>query len=195
MIVNYFDLAGTLFSYITYKPMTKLPYTLEYSKVADSVLKHWTASSSQWLLRMQVNLFWSVRNPTGNRASYSCCSNKDVPQSDTVFFCLCLAGDTTVKPTEKNTSCFRRKDKKYEHLPQPRQSLIGGLVIRGGWILAAKSTRCSSVVAVWQNLREGGQGRTTCGVFPFRVTTKQDVAAGKTKNTAIYHPNYLLINN
>lgn len=27
MIVNYFDLAGTLSSYITFKPMTKLPHT------------------------------------------------------------------------------------------------------------------------------------------------------------------------
>lgn len=43
---------------VTYdKPMTKLPYILEHSKVADSVLKHWTVTSSQWLLRIQVNLF------------------------------------------------------------------------------------------------------------------------------------------
>lgn len=76
-----------------------------------------------------------------------------------------------------------RKEKKYQRLLQPRQSPMGDPVKYVGSILAAKSIRCSGVVC--QNLRGRGGKEGQHVAFVPSVTTKQDVAAGKTKSTAI----------
>lgn len=161
---------------------------LEVSNVTDFIRKKPIP-----LLRFHVHLFWNVALPTGNRVSASCCGNKDVPQSVTLFSvapCALLATPPWIRRGKKSTRprCSRgRKSTNISHNTQ--QSRTGGSVKHVGSTLAVKSIRCSCVGAVCPNLTKPGRGRrwrAACGAFSSRFPTKQDVAAGKSQD--INHP-------